>query len=97
MGAVSAGGFVRVGKPHAKACSGLLAAHAAQSGPDPCGQTRATGGSLQSHPTSAEGEKAKGRRKEKESKGERLATHRCLTDKSSTGLAQVDLIPHCEV
>ena len=26
VGAVSAGGFVRVGKPHANACSGLLAA-----------------------------------------------------------------------
>jgi len=96
VGAVSAGGFVRVGKPHANACPGHLAAaaaglQAAQRRPDPRRQDRAAGRSLQSHPTSAEAE-------QKEAKGERLATHQCLTDmKSSARLTPAGLILHCEV
>lgn len=94
VGAVSAGGLVKAGKPHVNVCPGLLAAATAglsHSSPDPWWQTRVTGGFLQSRPTSAEEER-------KNAKGKRLNTHQCLTDKKpSTRLAQVDLIPRCEV
>lgn len=85
------GGFVKAREAPRECLPRSPPCQAAQSGANPPWQTGAAGGSLQSHPTSVDEER-------KEAKGERLATHQCLTGvKSSTRLAQVDLIPHREV